>query len=79
MLLRLACCIVLMLPAFFIGGCSDTITAEAPPSARTLARDYDRTLTQEERKQAIRDLRAETQQKDGNATTEATEPAEGQD
>src|SRR5688572_5570441 len=44
MLLRPVRCIVLMLPAIFIGGCSDTITAEAPPSARTLARDYDRTL-----------------------------------
>lgn len=76
MLLRLACCVILMLPAIVIGGCSDTLTAEAPPSARTLARDYDRTLTQEERKQAIRDLRAETKQQDENAVTEA---AEGQD
>jgi hypothetical protein len=65
-----------MLPAIFIGGCSDTITAEAPPSARTLARDYDRTLTPEERKQAISDLRAETKQQDENAPAEA---AEGQD
>jgi hypothetical protein len=74
--LRPACCIVLMLPAFFVGGCSDTINAEAPPSARTLARDYDRTLTPAEKSQAISELRAKTQQKDANAAAEA---AEGQD
>jgi len=67
MLLRPAYCIVVMLSALWLGGCTDTITAQAPPSASTLHRDYERTLTEDERKQAITDLRAETKQKDANA------------
>lgn len=75
MLLRPACCIVLMLSAFWLGGCSDTMTAQAPPSARTLARDYDRTLTKAERQQAISDLRAEAEQKNPNAQSDGGDPA----
>jgi hypothetical protein len=56
-----------MLSALWLGGCSDTITAQAPPSASTLARQYDRTLTKNEQKEAIRELSAETKQKNANA------------
>jgi hypothetical protein len=57
----------MVLSALWLGGCTDTISAQAPPSASTLHRDYERTLTEEERKQAITDLRSETKQKDANA------------
>lgn len=67
MILRPAFCILMLLSALWLGGCADTMSAQAPPSASTLHRDYDRTLTEEERKQAISDLRAKTQQKDANA------------
>lgn len=67
MLLRPAYCILVMLFALWLGGCTDMITAQAPPKASTLHRDYERTLTEDERKQAITDLRAETKQKDANA------------
>jgi len=72
MLLRPASCIVVLLPALWLGGCSDTITAQAPPSASTLARQYDRTLTKIEKEAVISELKAETQQK-GASPEEATQ------
>jgi hypothetical protein len=56
-----------MLSTLWLGGCTDTISAQAPPSARTLQRGYERTLTESEREEAIKDLRSETKQKDANA------------
>jgi hypothetical protein len=71
MLLRSASCIVVLLSALWLGGCSDTITAQAPPSASTLARQYDRTLTKIEKEAVISELK-ETQQK-GASPEEATQ------
>ncbi len=72
MLLRPASCIVVLLSALWLGGCSDTITAQAPPSASTLARQYDRTLTKIEKEAVISELKAETQQ-NGASPEEATQ------
>jgi hypothetical protein len=58
MFLRLAYCIVAMLPALWLGGCADTMTAGQPIKRFTdLVRGYDRTLTESEKKAVITELK----------------------
>ncbi len=46
-----------MLPAFWLGGCADTMTGGQPMKRFTdLVRSYDQTLTKAEKKAAIAEL-----------------------
>ena len=51
-----------MLPAFWLGGCADTMTGGQPMKRFTdLVRSYDRTLTKSEKKAAITELQQDKQ------------------
>jgi len=51
-----------MLPAFWLGGCADTMTDGQPMKRFTdLVRSYDRTLTKSEKKAAITELQQDKQ------------------
>jgi hypothetical protein len=63
MILRLAFCILPILPAIWLGGCADTISSDAPPSSSTLLRDYEKTLTKSEQQAVITELKAESKKK----------------
>jgi uncharacterized membrane protein YgcG len=53
--------------------CADTLTANDPvPSSSQLRRDYDKTLTKEEKKAVISDLQSETAKNQGEADSDET-------
>jgi hypothetical protein len=56
-----------------LGACADTMTSGEPvASSTTLLRDYDKTLTKSEQKQAISDLELEQRRQQQQAGQEAT-------
>jgi hypothetical protein len=70
-----------MLPMLWLGGCADTVPSERPLKRFTdLVRGYDQTLTKEEQKAVITELKndkARQQQQAGEETIgSAPEPAE---
>jgi hypothetical protein len=77
MLLRQAHILVLLLLGFCLAGCTDTMPDRKPLKRFTdLVRGYDRTLTEEEKKRVIKQLR-EDQEKQG-LVDPAEDRADGQ-
>jgi hypothetical protein len=73
MLLRQAHILVLLLLGVFLAGCTDTMPDRKPLSRFTdLVRGYDRTLTDDEKKRVIKQLR-EDKERQG-----LVDPAEGE-
>jgi hypothetical protein len=59
--------------------CADTM--DSPPSSRVLQRDYDKTLTKDERQAVISDLQSATAKKEGESDAKGaagTEAESGQ-
>jgi len=75
MFMRSVCCIVMMLPAFWLGGCADTLP-DAKPLKRfsELVRGYDRTLTNSEKQAVITELQKEKERQQEQVVEDGTPP-----
>jgi hypothetical protein len=59
-----------------LSACADTM--DSPPSARVLQRDYDKTLTKDERQAVISDLQSATAKKEGKSDAEGAATTEAE-
>jgi hypothetical protein len=57
---RLWLCLIALLLPLGLGACADTVSSGETTSSATLQRQYDKTLTQTERKAVISDLQSAT-------------------